>query len=322
MRLGLVGIGDAGGHHARALSVLHQGGVLQWSALVSRRPAALSLLGIQPPPELQILQSLEALIANDRCDAVIIATPDSVHATQVETAIRAGLAVLVEKPFTSTGVEAKHVWTAARSCNRLVMVGHHLRHHSSHKLMLELLPARVGRIRHIDVRWAWPDPAVDGWRARGAQARFWSLAALGTHAIDLIFMLSGTTDVTDVLAMQQPSLGQDHACELVLQLRGDDDQLTMAHVSVAVTHRAASIVRVTGDDGELVASATMGARGIGELHSRSGRSEATVVPFVVQNPYEAQMRAFVGRVPGGFDDDESVLANVAVVDRVASLLSR
>jgi predicted dehydrogenase len=67
-------------------------------------------------------------------------------------------------------------------------------------------------LRSIYIRWAWPDPATDGWRAKGNQARFWSLAALGTHCIDLaLFFTRGPP--TRIVSVREPSDGVDRAAE-------------------------------------------------------------------------------------------------------------
>jgi predicted dehydrogenase len=82
LRGGLVGTGDAARHHGRALSSLAAEGSLAWTAIAGRDAARLA----------------EALIDARACDAVVFATPDGIHAEQVERAARAGLHVLVEKP--------------------------------------------------------------------------------------------------------------------------------------------------------------------------------------------------------------------------------
>ena len=46
---------------------------------------------------------------------------------------------------------------------------------------------------------------VDGWRAR-SEAGFWSLAALGTHGLDLITWPTGAA-ITDVVAITEPRAG-------------------------------------------------------------------------------------------------------------------
>jgi hypothetical protein len=48
-----------------------------------------------------------------------------------------------------------------------------------------------------------------------------------------------------------------------------------------------------------------------------------LVPFVAENPYAAQLRAFVARVGegGGFPPDPAQRANVDILDRIVSASS-
>lgn len=115
-----------------------------------------------------------------------------------------------------------------------------------------------------------------------------------------------------VAALTHPAGGVDRAAEVSLAI-GD----VFAHVSVSVEHRAVSRLLVSGDAGEIEAIGTLGARGDGELLHRALRTAPVSVPFDAENPYTAQLRDFVARIPRGFVDDPSLLANVDVLDRIA-----
>ncbi|NMO14459.1 Gfo/Idh/MocA family oxidoreductase [Pyxidicoccus fallax] len=51
-------------------------------------------------------------------DAVVVASPDSLHAAHVETALESGRAVLCEKPLTRTAAEARTLLARARTATR------------------------------------------------------------------------------------------------------------------------------------------------------------------------------------------------------------
>lgn len=315
LRVGLVGLGDAGAHHARALLELAPEGAIALTALGARdegKAAAFrDKLGL--PHEMPNFAGLPALLAAGVCDAVVLATPDGVHAEQVVLAAGAGVAVLVEKPLALSRVDGERAVAAARAANVALEVGYHLRHHPAHELMQTLLPERVGNLRSVLVRWAWPDPAVDGWRARGEGARFWSLAALGTHGVDLALWLAGGA-LEAVSGLTVPARGIDRAAEVTLRL-GD----VLAHVSVSVAHRALSRVIVSGSSGELEAVGTLGARGTGELWCRAPRGAAEAVAFSAESPYLRQLRAFAARAKSGFREDPTRLANLVVLDHLEGL---
>lgn len=314
-RVALVGVGDAGAHHARALGVVAGEGGLVWSALVARDAARGAAFrdkhGV--PTSVALYPSLTALLDARACDAVVLATPDGVHAEQVEEAAARGVHVLVEKPLALSRTEGLRAIAAASRAGVHLAVGYHLRHHRGHRIIAQRLDELVGRPRSMFVRWAWPDPAIDGWRARGEGARFWSLAALGTHAIDLVFSLTDARLERVTSVLERTAAGTDRAAEVTLGLQGG----MLAHVSVAVTHRAISRVLVTGDAGEIEALGTLGARGDGSLSSRPPRGEPAAITFDVDNPYAEQLRRFVEQLPIGFSPDPRLVDDLEVLDRIA-----
>ncbi|MDB4933879.1 MAG: Oxidoreductase domain protein [Labilithrix sp.] len=321
LRVGLVGTGDAGKHHARALTTVAGEGRLTWSAVCARDAKRLARFReeLAVPESVATFGTLEALIDARACDAVILATPDGVHPEQVERAARAGLHVLVEKPLALTRSGGERAVAAARVSDVHLAVGYHLRHHAAHRTLLARTNELVGNVRTIFVRWAWPDPATDGWRAKGDGARFWSLAALGTHAIDLAMWLAREDHASDVAALLDPPSGIDRGAEVTMRLGS-----ILAHVSVSVAHRAVSRVIVSGDAGELEATGTLGARGDGELWHRAPRQAPVAIAFEAENPYAAQVRDFLGRAraPGTFSDDASLLSNLDVLDRITTLTTQ
>lgn len=321
LRIGLIGAGDAGKHHARALLTLDRDGVAAWTALCARSTPRMDsfLREVGAPERISTFTSLEDLARARVCDAVILATPDGLHPEQIERAAADGLAVLVEKPLALSRGRGALAALAARRANVHLQVGYHLRHHAAHAEILRQAPELVGDVRSLFIRWAWPDPAADGWRARGEGARFWSLAALGTHAIDLTMMLSDATEITDVASICEPPAHTGHvdrAAEVSLRINTKGGRVVLAHISVAVTHRASSRVLIAGDAGEMEAIGTLGARGDGELLWRAPRRPPVVLPFEPMNPYEAQLRDFIRRAPGGFAEDPALLTNLDVLDRI------
>ncbi len=317
-RVGLVGLGDAGRHHARALAALQSEGLCQWTALCAREPARISAFAaaVSAPSGLAAHTSLEALLAARACDALILATPDGLHAEQVRACAAAGIHVLCEKPLALDVASARAAWEACRAAGVRLGVGYHLRHHAGHRRMREELAARVGHVKHVDIRWTWPDPASQGWRAQGQGARWWSLAALGTHALDLAQWLVGRP-LTVVASSRWPEHGVDRAADVLL--RGEDGLL--AHVFVSVELRTGPRISVVGTAGELEALGTLGARGTGTVMWRAPREEPRDLPFVAVDPYVEQLREFLtalreGREPEAYGEDG--VRNVEWLDRVGS----
>jgi len=321
LRIGLCGTGDAAGHHARALATLGTDGTLALSAICARSLASVERfridlgLGSSRGPGPSAFDSFEALVRSGTCDGVLLASPDGLHAEQAIAALQSGLHVLVEKPLALSLADGARVCEAASAAGKALMVGYHLRHHQAHVALRNALSERVGDVRHIHVRWAWPDPKTDGWRARGDGARFFAMAALGTHAVDLCHWLTGSR-VRELAAMLALEGQTDRAAEVTLAF----EQGALAHVSVSVRDRATSRLVVAGPLGELECTGTLGARGTGELGYRSRGTGLLPLPYVPQNPYAMQLRAFVDATRTG-SIDRDALENLAVLDQLIPYLS-
>jgi len=116
LRVGVVGVGHLGSHHARA-----------WSKVKD----AVLVGGFDPDPaaktrasrelKLPMVDTLEELLG--RVDVVSIAAPTPAHAELTLTCLERGLHVLVEKPMAATVAEGASMLAAARSGGRALFVG-------------------------------------------------------------------------------------------------------------------------------------------------------------------------------------------------------
>ena len=118
-RVGVIGAGAMGSHHARAYSSL--GGLCELHGVydVERARAATLATRFQT----RAYSSLDALLAD--VDAVSIASPSSLHIEQALAALDAGVDVLVEKPVALTPDDGRRLRIAAAAApERVVQVGH------------------------------------------------------------------------------------------------------------------------------------------------------------------------------------------------------
>lgn len=72
--------------------------------------------------------SLQDLLAADRPDAVILATPNQLHVDHALVCIEAGLPMLLEKPIAPTMAEARQLVDAADKASARLLIGHHRAH--------------------------------------------------------------------------------------------------------------------------------------------------------------------------------------------------
>lgn len=116
-RVGVVGVGSLGYHHARLLRDVPGAALRGFFESSSDRAGTVAReLRVRAYP------SLDALIAD--VDAVSIAVPTSAHHAVAKAALDAGRHVLIEKPITTTLEQADELIELARSRGVLVQIGH------------------------------------------------------------------------------------------------------------------------------------------------------------------------------------------------------
>jgi predicted dehydrogenase len=185
--------------------------------------------------------SLEEILAIDAVEAVILCTPNAVHAAQVEQALRAGKHVLVEKPFSETVAEAERNAALAEERGLVLTVGHTFRHVEAVRVLQDRLP-EYGRIRAVSIAMCvrWDGPQAPWWATRTEDEGL-ILSLFAPHAIDFLQMVVGDVDpirITVEAARHQS--GWQAEDEAMILLRYPGDVLASIHVSYnqrAMTNR-------------------------------------------------------------------------------------
>jgi len=117
VRLGIIGLGNIGQHHAGYLMA----GKVARAELVAVSDAVPGKLEKFKP--LKVFADGEELIRSGLADAVIIATPHYQHTTLGIAALRQGLHVMVEKPISAHKADAERLIAAHRQNSRLIFAG-------------------------------------------------------------------------------------------------------------------------------------------------------------------------------------------------------
>jgi predicted dehydrogenase len=134
----------------------------------------------------------EDLAEDPDVDAVVIATPNALHAPQTIACLRTGKHVLVEKPMAATLAEAEAMLEAARASEGRLMVAHCWRFHDDVRAMRDRVAAgafgRVVKTRGYGVHVQW---GPSGWFTDPALAGGGALLDMGVHAIDTARFLLG-----------------------------------------------------------------------------------------------------------------------------------
>ena len=131
-------------------------------------------------------------------DAVVVATPNALHAPQTIDAFEAGYHVLVEKPMATTREDAKKMIAAGEKAGKHLMIGLNQRLDAPHVKAKEILDSgRLGKV--LTFRTAFQHPGPDGWSVDGAASWFFdppmavmgATGDLGVHKADLMRYLLG-----------------------------------------------------------------------------------------------------------------------------------
>lgn len=137
--------------------------------------------------------NLEAMCADERVDAVVIATPHDTHADIAVPCLAAGRHVLIEKPLAHTAAAGDAIVKAAAASGAVCMVGHVMRYAPAHVAAAEILRSgEIGEIVHVDSRSVidWSFDRRQPWHTSAAAGGGMWLTQ-GTHVIDRVSWLVG-----------------------------------------------------------------------------------------------------------------------------------
>jgi predicted dehydrogenase len=185
------------------------------TAVSSSRPGDVS--GVLP--DVEVVSDPKALATHPDIDLVVIASPNETHAPLAELAMRAGRNVVVDKPFTITVEEARHLAAVARDKNVLLSVFQNRRWDSDYLTIQDAIRQDLtGRVVLFESRIDRYRPDVrDRWREiPGPGAGL--LYDLGPHLIDQTLLQFGIPDsVQATLAKQRRGARTDDFFQLVLR---------------------------------------------------------------------------------------------------------
>ena len=141
-------------------------------------------------------ETVEQLLKAGRVDALVIGTPNFLHAPQAIAALKAGVHVMVEKPMAMNAREAEKMLEASAKSRATLMVAHCWRF-DEEALWLKNQSPRLGKIirtKGIGVHTHW---GPSGWFTQKQFAGGGAMADMGIHALDTArFLLSDPQPVS------------------------------------------------------------------------------------------------------------------------------
>lgn len=180
LRVGLAGLGTMGRNHLRNLVARDDVALV---AVADPLPPA-RRLALEQAPGAHAFADPLLLLAEERLDALIVATPTTAHHGLALAALARGVPVLIEKPLARTVEEGLELVRAAERAGVLLQVGHIERFNPAvEELSRRLAAGALSRIYSIKTVRGGPLPE----RIRDVGVT----VDLATHDVDIICHLAG-----------------------------------------------------------------------------------------------------------------------------------
>lgn len=181
LRIGVIGVGALGWHHARHLAAIADADLVGvYDIRRERAEEVAHAVGTRA------CRSREELL--DLADAVTIAVPTPVHGEVGLASLEAGVAVLMEKPLATSLEEADQLIAASERHGALLQVGHIERFNRAIRAAMPYLDRPL---------------FIEGERLAPFQQRGTDVPVvldLMIHELDLMLYLTGNAEATDVRA--------------------------------------------------------------------------------------------------------------------------
>jgi predicted dehydrogenase len=318
MRIAFAGAGNIINVHARAASAQMD---VELAAVVEKFRDKAEALAQKFRIRNQY-ETVEQLLKAGGVDALVIGTPNFLHAPQAIAALKAGLHVMVEKPMAINTRQAEKMLEASAKSGATLMVAHCWRFDED-VLWLKRESKKLGKIvrtKGISVHTHW---GPGGWFTQREFAGGGALADMGIHALDTARFMLGDPQPVSVYA----KIGTHYK-----DFDVDDTGVILVEWDNGVTSYIESGWWQPHADGPEAATQLYGTQGYGQLfpthlelpNVQTQKLERIKSGFKFprrehcpQSMYDAQMAYFVDcvrknktPVPGGLEG----LANIKVVD--------
>jgi predicted dehydrogenase len=143
----------------------------------------------------KVVSSYGRVLKDPEIDAVVLATPHSLHMKQIIQAAKAGKHVFVEKPITLTRKTAEKAVEACRAAGVTLGVGFNRRYQPSFVEMMNRIRAgSIGKVLHVEAAHSGATGyglKPDSWRSTRAESPGGGMTARGIHTLDAMIQVAG-----------------------------------------------------------------------------------------------------------------------------------
>jgi predicted dehydrogenase len=242
---------------------------------------------------IRVISSYGRVLNDPEIDAVVLATPHTLHMKQIIQAARAGKHVFVEKPITLTRKTAAKAIDACREAGVTLGIGLNRRYAPSFvELMSRIRAGEIGDVLHVEAAHSGPTGfslKPGNWRSTREEAPAGGMTARGIHALDSMIQVAGL--VTSVYAISEKR-------KLPADIDMDDTTAMMVRFASGATGTLSAIF-VTAEHYRVHVFGTKGwleIRGDTELYARGLEGQPERVPLTAVDKEKAELEAFADAV--------------------------
>ncbi len=235
LRTAIVGLGAWG--RTLVTSVQGTGAALRFTAGVTRTPARAASFCREHG--ISLVDRYDSVLADPDIDAVVLATPNSQHATQVIQAAAARKHVFCEKPFALSVASAREAIAAVERAQVTLAVGLNRRFHPSMQELQRRVAAGalgvVGTIiTDLTATSGFYRPA-GSWRVNPMEEPAGAMASIGVHLVDAMIWIAGPVREVHCIAGHRAGPNGDDTTSLMLRFDSGVTGLAFCSV-VAARH--------------------------------------------------------------------------------------
>ena len=192
LRVGLIGYGVAGRvFHAPLIAADRD---FRLDVVVTADPTRTAAAAAAHPGARVVRTADEMFAGADDLDVVVVASPTPTHFSLAMAALRAGLAVVVDKPFAVTSAQGEELLATAEANHVLLQIFQNRRWDGDFATVRQLLASgELGTVHRFESRFEWWKPAIGAsWKDTATSTEGAGMAYdLGTHLIDQAITLFG-----------------------------------------------------------------------------------------------------------------------------------
>jgi predicted dehydrogenase len=266
---------------------------------------------------LDLVHGLAPVFADPQIDAVVLATPHSLHCEQIIAAAAAGKAVFCEKPLCLTKADAERAIAACEQAGIVLGIGTDKRFFPAFQEVLRLARTGVlGAILHIEAHFSNEVAGgFAGWRHDPAESPAGGMTGTGIHMLDAMIAIAGPVRrVKAQLLSKKPPPDPCDALSALLEFESGASGVLAAVRSTPSYCRLHAFAR----------HASAEALGRTELILRKSGAEPQRQSFASIDSVRANLEAFAEAVAGTAPypiATGEILAAVAAFEAIAAAVS-